>query len=156
MNTDNEDSGRSESETNTDSSRTSAPHYTILLAEDNLANQGLLKLFLQRSGHTVITANNGKEVLDLFGKTRYDVILMDVEMPVINGMETAKIIRAKEKASLAKPVPIIALTAHAMKGDKERFIATGMNDYVSKPIDLDRLVRLIDSFLHHQPKENPQ
>jgi len=109
------------------------PPLSILLAEDSLANQKLAIGLLKRWGHTVTVANNGREAVDLAAKTDYDLILMDIQMPELDGMEATALIR-QEQARTGKRVPIIAMTAHAMKGDRKLCLDAGMDDYVSKPV----------------------
>ncbi len=112
----------------------------ILLVEDNPVNQTLALRLLERRGHRVSVANNGQEALDCFEKQRFDAILMDIQMPVMDGLEATEAIRAREmRRSWVhtpgwRPTPIIAMTAHAMQGDRERCLDAGMDDYVSKPI----------------------
>ncbi|MFH0754289.1 MAG: ATP-binding protein, partial [Candidatus Omnitrophota bacterium] len=98
----------------------------ILLAEDNLVNQKVAERTLQKRGWEVVTANNGKEALDLIGKTRFDIVLMDDIMPEMTGIEAVKIIRTEEKQT-GLHLPIIAMTANAMMGDRERYMAAGMD-----------------------------
>jgi CheY-like chemotaxis protein len=107
---------------------------SILVAEDNKVNQKLITRLLEKDGHKIQIANNGKEVLACYQKNSYDVILMDIQMPEMDGFETTINIRKKDKK-----IPIIALTAHAMKGDRERCLNVGMNGYVSKPIKTEEL-----------------
>ena len=90
---------------------------------------------------------NGKEVLEAVDKERYDLILMDIAMPILDGVETTKRLRAREQMQTSKDVPIIAMTAHAMKGDKEEFLAQGMNDYIGKPIQSRLLLRILRGYL---------
>ena len=116
----------------------------ILLAEDNAINQILAIRLLEKRGHTVVIANNGKEVLDTLKKERFDLILMDVYMPEMDGFETTDTIRASEKET-GNHIPIIALTALAIQGDKERCLGAGMDGYVSKPIKPKELYDAIDS-----------
>jgi two-component system, sensor histidine kinase and response regulator len=121
----------------------------ILLAEDNKVNQVLAARLLEKRGHTVVIAASGNEALAFLdgpGSGGFDLILMDVQMPDMDGLEATGIIRAREKSSGAH-LPIIAMTAHAMKGDEERCIAAGMDRYVSKPIEVERLFATIDSVL---------
>jgi protein-histidine pros-kinase len=113
----------------------------ILLVEDNPINQELAVRLLEKSGHRVTVANHGEEALGLFDKNHYDVILMDVQMPVMGGIEATEAIRAREmrrswifSADHARGSYIIAMTANAMAGDRERCLQAGMNDYLSKPI----------------------
>ena len=121
----------------------------ILLAEDNKVNQLVAARLLGKRGHTVVIAGNGREALaalDEPGSGGFDLILMDVQMPDMDGFEATGIIRAREKSSGAH-LPIIAMTAHAMKGDEERCLAAGMDGYVSKPIQVEQLFATIDSVL---------
>ncbi|PKF62499.1 hybrid sensor histidine kinase/response regulator [Psychromonas sp. psych-6C06] len=105
----------------------------LLLAEDNLANQMVIKSILEFSGLQVDVVNNGYEALQAVQKSEYDIVLMDISMPEMDGMSATKAIRAL--SSPVSQLPIIALTAHTLSGDKERFIEAGMNDYLSKPIN---------------------
>jgi len=95
------------------------------------------KRMLEKFGHTAVTAKNGKEALALFNEQDFDLILMDVQMPVLDGVEATGRIRASGSARAA--VPIIAMTAFAMTGDREKFLAAGMNDYLSKPVGMAEL-----------------
>lgn len=107
---------------------------TILLAEDSLANRKLALGLLDRWGHQVTVATTGLEALDALEKEEFDLILMDVQMPEMDGLTAAQEIRKREQESGGRRIPIIAMTAHAMKGDRERCLEAGMDDYVSKPI----------------------
>jgi two-component system sensor histidine kinase/response regulator len=121
----------------------------ILLAEDNTVNQMVAARLLGKRGHTVVIAGNGREALATLyepGAVEFDLILMDVQMPEMDGFEATGIIRAREKTSGAH-LPIIAMTAHAMKGDEERCLAAGMDGYVSKPIQVEQLLSTIDGVL---------
>ena len=114
----------------------------ILLAEDNLPSSTLIKRFLQKKGHSVTIAVNGREVLDLIKIFRFDLIIMDVQMPEIDGFEATRRIRDQERFT-GEHVPIIASTAYAMKGDQGRCFDAGMDAYVSKPINFAELLRVI-------------
>jgi two-component system, sensor histidine kinase and response regulator len=108
----------------------------ILLAEDNPVNQKLAIRLLEKAGHGVVLADSGAEAVAAWKQTApsgFDLVLMDIQMPVMDGMEATAAIREREKKT-GEHVPIIAMTAHAMRGDKERYLAAGMNGYVSKPI----------------------
>jgi len=120
----------------------------ILLAEDNAVNQRLAASLLERRGHKVTIAANGREAIDALDKQPFDVVLMDVQMPEMGGFEATAAIRALETERSARRLPIIAMTAHAMKGDRERCLAGGMDDYVSKPINPAILFDTIDRVLH--------
>jgi len=105
----------------------------VLLAEDTLVNQKLAVGLLQRQGHQVVVANNGREALQALESSHFDLVLMDVQMPDMDGLEATEIIRQQEQGS-GRRVPIIAMTAHAMKGDRERCLEAGMDGYLAKPI----------------------
>lgn len=111
----------------------------ILLVEDNLINQKIVLLSLKKSVKSVDVANNGKEALDKFGSVKYDIILMDIQMPIMNGIVTTKKIRSIEE-STSSHTPIIAITANALLGDKEECINAGMDDYISKPFQIETLI----------------
>jgi two-component system, sensor histidine kinase and response regulator len=115
----------------------------ILLAEDNPTNRILALRILEKRGHKVIVAENGKEAVDLLEQHAADLVLMDVQMPVMGGFEATAAIRERERPT-GRRLPIIAMTAHAMKGDRERCIEAGMDDYISKPIDSTKLLALVD------------
>ncbi len=110
----------------------------VLLAEDNPVNQKLAVHMLQRFGHSVRVAGNGREVLEALDQEPFDVVLMDIQMPEMDGIEATRRIRERE-AEDGSFTPIVAMTAHAMVGDRERFLEAGMDDYVTKPINRDRL-----------------
>jgi CheY-like chemotaxis protein len=115
----------------------SHPELNILLAEDNAVNRLLAQKLLQKQGHVVTSVNNGREALEhweLNQVHQFDIILMDVQMPEMDGLQATAGIRAKELVTGAH-IPIIAVTAHAMKGDRERCLAAGMDGYISKPIN---------------------
>jgi len=116
--------------------------FNILLAEDDQLNSSSMIYFLKSKGHKVVHANNGKEALECLYQNVFDIILMDIQMPEMDGIETTKIIRNSEE--LYNNIPIIALTAYAMKGDREKFLKAGMNDYASKPIEIDSLIEKIN------------
>jgi len=115
----------------------------VLLAEDNATNRELASRILQKRGHDVLLATTGKEAIETWERESVDAILMDVQMPVMGGLEATERIRARENGSGAQ-VRIIAMTAHAMKGDRERCLAAGMNEYISKPLDRQRLLSLLE------------
>ena len=117
--------------------------YRILVAEDNLINQKVVCYMLEKKGHQVTSAHNGQEALEAVEKGLFDVILMDVQMPKMDGFEATAAIREKEKQTKSH-IPIVALTAHAMKGDRERCLEAGMDDYVSKPIKPEELFATIE------------
>ncbi|MFZ5996878.1 MAG: response regulator [Nitrospirota bacterium] len=114
----------------------------VLVAEDNLVNQEVARHILETLGCTVVIAANGKEALDELQKKSYDIVLMDCQMPEMDGFEATKAIRAAEGVG-GRRVPVIAMTAHALQGDRERCLAAGMDDYISKPVHPDRLREVI-------------
>jgi CheY-like chemotaxis protein len=118
----------------------------ILLVEDNLINQKITHLTLKPLVAVIETASNGKEALDKFGTANYDLILMDIQMPVMSGLIAAEKIRALE-ASTNSHIPIIAITANAMLGDKEKCISAGIDDYISKPFQPSALIDKIKRFI---------
>ena len=117
----------------------------ILLAEDNPVNQKLACKLLQNMGHSVTTTQNGKEALEAFKNNKFDVILMDIQMPDMDGLEATGAIRIHEKDHNSGHIPIIAMTAHAMSGDRERCLDSGMDGYVSKPINVSELTQVIEN-----------
>ncbi|MDA8406854.1 MAG: response regulator [Deltaproteobacteria bacterium] len=118
----------------------------ILLAEDNTVNQKLAVKILEKMGHVVSVASNGKEALNILEKDDFQIVLMDVQMPEMDGFEATTAIREKEK-STGTHIPIVAMTAHAMVGDKERCLDVGMDGYISKPISSKELEKGIDEAL---------
>jgi signal transduction histidine kinase/DNA-binding response OmpR family regulator len=121
----------------------------LLLVEDNKVNQTLARRLLERRGHTVVVANNGREALAILEEVTiagFEVVLMDVQMPEMGGFECTGIIRAREQVTRLH-LPIIAMTAHAMKGDEERCLAAGMDDYLSKPVQPDELFEVVERHL---------
>ena len=122
-------------------------YLNVLLAEDNRVNQRLVARLLEKRGHRVLVAANGLEVLEALKKEHFDLVLMDVQMPEMDGLEATVVIRENEKRS-AFHQPIFALTAHAMKGDREICVAAGMDGYLTKPIrpnELDDILDLVNS-----------
>jgi PAS domain S-box-containing protein len=118
----------------------------ILLAEDNAVNQKLASHILEKNGHIVLTASNGREALDKLENDTFDLVLMDVQMPVLDGFEATARIREREVQTGAH-LPVIAMTAHAMQGDEERCFSAGMDLYVSKPVTANKLLAAVQSAL---------
>ena len=118
---------------------------SILLVEDNLVNQKLAVMILNKAGYKVDVAVNGREAVEKFSAApeKYDMIFMDVQMPEMDGKEATEILRAKGYTQ----VPIVAMTAHAMKGDREMCIQAGMNDYITKPIKRERVFDIITQYV---------
>jgi CheY-like chemotaxis protein len=110
----------------------------VLLTDDNVINRQVIKLFLAPHGCEITEAADGKEALDRLSSRTFDIVLLDVHMPVMDGKETIRRIRASSEAW--STVPVIALTADAMSGDRERYLALGMTDYVAKPVDQRELI----------------
>ncbi len=109
----------------------------VLLTDDNAINRQVIKLFLAPQGCDISEATNGKEALDKIASGEFDIVLLDVHMPVMDGKEAIQRLRAIEKW---KDLPVIALTADAMSGDREKYLSLGMTDYVSKPVDQRELL----------------
>jgi len=116
----------------------------ILIAEDNAVNRELLRELLETHGHIVTEACNGEEALRLLDDSRPDILLLDLGMPVLDGYQTIR--RIREKPSLAG-LPVLAVTAYAMQGDKERILSSGFDGYMSKPIDPKLLYQELDRLL---------
>jgi CheY-like chemotaxis protein len=119
-----------------------APSLRVLLVEDNPVNQQFALRVLQKQGHSVVVAGNGKEALSALAEGRFDVVLMDVQMPEMDGLQATAAIRARERGT-GRRIPIVALTAQAMDGDRERCLAAGMDAYVAKPVRGTQLVRAV-------------
>ena len=116
----------------------------ILLVEDNELNRDMLTRRLKRKGFSVVPAKNGQEAIDMSKSENPDIILMDLSLPVIDGWTAAKKLKGD---STTKSIPIIALTAHAMKGDREKALDAGCDDYDTKPVDFERLLGKIDKLI---------
>ncbi len=125
-------------------SKKSLASLSILLAEDNVVNQKMVVRMLEKKGWKVRSAENGKQVLDYLDKEPFDVILMDAQMPLLDGFETTKLIRENEKKT-GRHIPIIALTARVMAGDEKKCLDCGMDGYVAKPIDRQKLYEVIEN-----------
>ncbi|HEY2574658.1 MAG TPA: response regulator [Verrucomicrobiaceae bacterium] len=126
----------------------------ILLVEDGRVNQMVAIKLLEDRGHGVTLAHNGREALDILAGSSFDVILMDVQMPEMNGYEATEVIRHREAAT-GGHVPIIAMTANAMKGDREQCLAAGMDDYLSKPVHSTRLYATVEKYANLHPRREP-
>jgi PAS domain S-box-containing protein len=120
-----------------------APGIRVLFAEDDDVSLTAGRRMLEKTGHTVATAKDGKEALELLAQQDFDIILMDVQMPVMDGVEATRCIRAGEAGVRNRSIPIIAMTAYAMLGDKEKFLAAGMDGYLAKPVGMERLAETI-------------
>ena len=115
---------------------------TVLVVDDNIVNQKVATYHLESKGHRVEVAENGRQALELIDGGGFDLVLMDVQMPVMDGIEAAREIRRLEKSN-GSHIPIIATTARALKGDSEECLEAGMDDYISKPIQSDQLFAVI-------------
>jgi len=114
----------------------------ILIADDNAVNQMILSRILEKHGHTVATALNGREAVDAVQTGAFDLVMMDVQMPVMDGVAATAEIRRRERTT-GSHLPIIAVTADAMQGDRERYLAADMDGYISKPIERSALLKAI-------------
>lgn len=127
----------------------------VLLAEDNPVNQRVAANMLQKRGHSVQIAENGKVALELLEQGTFDVVLMDIQMPEMSGLDATAAIREREKVT-GSHIPIIAMTAHAMQGDRERCMAAGMDGYVSKPVRSAELFATIETHVRTRPSKGTQ
>ena len=118
----------------------------ILLVEDQFINQKLMKNVLEKNGYEVSAASDGESALDLLSKNKYDIILMDIQMPELNGYEVAKKFREMEKSS-GSYTPILAMTANSLAGDREKSLDSGMDDYIAKPLNMTEINARIEALL---------
>jgi CheY-like chemotaxis protein len=114
----------------------------VLLVEDNLVNQKVARRLLERAGHHVEVASDGMQALEMHRKQKFDCVLMDVQMPHMDGLAAARAIRARE-AGTAERIPIVAMTAHALYSDRDRCLQAGMDDYLTKPISREKLLKIL-------------
>jgi len=121
----------------------------VLLVEDNLINQEVAAALLRKRGYQVTVADNGLQALDSLDRETFDIVLMDVQMPEMDGFETTRRLRANPRLA---NLPVIAMTAHALKGDRERCLAAGMNDYIAKPVRAAQLLAILDKWLSPERK----
>jgi len=124
--------------------------HRILIAEDNLVNQRVAIYMLEKQGHQVLGVMNGEEALAALEKENFELILMDIQMPKMDGFQATQLIRAKERET-GLHLPIIAMTAHAMKGDREKCLAAGMDDYIAKPLNVKQLTETIAKIMSLHP-----
>ena len=126
----------------------------VLIAEDSTVNQMLAVRLLEKRGHIAVIADNGLKALAALEREEFDLVLMDVQMPEMNGFEATAAIRKKEQTT-GGHIPIVAMTAHAMKGDEDRCLSAGMDGYVSKPITPDELFLAISKVVRDGAKPQP-
>lgn len=126
----------------------------ILLAEDSIINQKVAQSMLKKMGFDVDTVVNGAEAVKALELQPYDLVLMDIQMPGTDGMEATRFIRSLDSELLNRSIPIVAMTAHAMTGDREHFIEAGMDDYISKPVSFKALVKLLNKWFTLMPEDN--
>lgn len=130
--------------------RSTGRQYCILLAEDNVINQKLALTWLQKMGHKVYVCGDGAAVMPMLAERRFDIVLMDMQMPVMDGIEATRAIRKAERAGKPR-IPVIAMTANVMEGDRERCLAAGMDDFISKPIEWSKLFDVIERVMAKRP-----
>lgn len=118
----------------------------ILVAEDNLINQKIIRIILEKSGLEYEMVNNGQEAVASFESSKYSLVLMDCQMPVMDGIQASSQIRKLEQEKKSGRCAIVAMTANAMKGDKERCLAAGMDDFLAKPFKSQDLAKMISSW----------
>lgn len=128
----------------------------ILVAEDNPTNQKFIRKFLDKFGLECEIASNGQEAFDLFKDKQFDLILLDCQMPVMDGYETAVCIRDYEKEQNLKPIPIIALTANAFSSNKDKCLSLGINDVITKPVKMDDMIATLNKYLNVEPQTDSQ
>jgi signal transduction histidine kinase/DNA-binding response OmpR family regulator/PAS domain-containing protein len=129
---------------------------TVLLADDNPLNRELAITLLSEQGHRVLAVKNGIEALNALRESPFDLVLMDVQMPIMDGVSATRAIRDPNSGAQDPNIPIVALTAHALKGDRERFLEAGMNDYIAKPIKMRDFYRTIDRVANGRSQTPPE
>jgi two-component system, sensor histidine kinase and response regulator len=133
-----------------DTSQSALTGLRILLAEDNRVNQTLAARFLAKHKHTVVIAGDGREAIAALEREPFDLVLMDVQMPEMDGFEATAVIRERERVT-GSHLPIVAMTARAMSGDREKCFAAGMDDYLSKPVSMADLAAAIGRVITARP-----
>jgi len=126
----------------------------ILIAEDNEINQIVARKIFSKFTNNFDIANNGKEVLEMLAKNKYDIIFMDIQMPIMDGFRTTNVIRKSDIGENSREIPIIALTAHAIDGYKEECLSNGMDDFLSKPIEMETLIKILNNYFVLEIDEN--
>jgi len=127
----------------------------VLLADDNALNRRLALDLLTEQGYTAVAVENGAQALEAVKRELFDLVLMDVQMPIMDGITATRAIRDPGSGALDPSVPIVALTAHALKGDRERFLAAGMNDYIPKPIKIDTFYSTVAEVVSRDRASHP-
>jgi len=125
----------------------------ILLADDNLVNQRVAMTMLAKMGHRITLATNGLEALELWRQSDFDLVLMDVQMPEMTGLQATMQIRREE--AIGAHVPIVAMTASAMSEERDRCLAAGMDDFISKPVSYNVIEQMITATFSHRERANP-
>ena len=123
-----------------------------MVVEDNDINRAVIKTMLSHPRIDLTFANNGKKAVELYGTQKFNLILMDVSMPIMDGVTATRLIRQKEVVENLSRTPIICLTAHAMKKDRDEFLQAGMDDYLAKPVDKAKLIQVMEKWLRYQSK----
>jgi CheY-like chemotaxis protein len=126
----------------------------VLVAEDNAVNQAIIQAMLRQLGHVTTVVPNGREALDALAQDHFDLVLMDCNMPVMDGLEATRLLRAGAAGVRDAAVPVIALTANAMDGDRELCLAAGMNDFVAKPVSIAMLRQAMERLRKIGPAES--
>jgi CheY-like chemotaxis protein len=129
---------------------------SLLLVEDNFVNQRVAVYMLAKLGHRVEVAKHGREAIEMLGKSAYDLVLMDCQMPEMDGFEATRIIRDPASAVLDHEIPVIAMTANAFPEDRTRALASGMNDFLTKPVDRSVLAAMLEKWLKQAPGKEPR
>ena len=124
----------------------------VLIAEDNELNQKLISRLIKNKGHQYTLTENGKEVIEALRKDTFDIILMDIQMPEMDGIEAAYFIRADKSGDFDPKIPIVAVTAYAYAEDRERCFNAGMNDFIPKPINNDKLHSVLEKIIRKKKK----
>ena len=127
----------------------------MLLAEDDLVSRKMVTIILEKNGFEVIAVDNGKEAVSAFEREKFHLILMDINMPYLDGYSATAIIRLKEK-DLRCHTPVIVMTAYALKGDREKCLESGMDDYLTKPIDFSQVLEKIQKYVKSETKESTE